>query len=268
MLNDPIILKLGDDRFWLSIADADILLWAMGLAQGLGLDVDVDEPDVWPLAVQGPKAEELACRVFGDSLRQLPFFGFTWVDFGAQPLLVARSGYSRQGGFEIYVDGFARGPAVWDALWTAGRDLDLAPGSPNLIERIEGGLLSYGNEMTRQNSPFECNLERYCRLDGGVDYTGRAALQRIAETGPARRIRGLVFDGDPCPPCRYPWSLQADNAYAGQVTSAIWSPRFEQNVALAMLERDFWDQGTRVRVDCGDGQSRHGVVTDLPMEET
>ena len=268
MLNDPIILKLAEDRFWLSIADADILLWARGLAVGLRYDVSVTEPDVWPLAVQGPKADELVSRVFGDALRALPFFRFTGVDFDARPLLIARSGYSLQGGFEIYVDGFERGPAVWDALWAAGRDLDLAPGSPNLIERIEGGLLSYGNEMTRDNNPLECNLDRFCRLDGAVEYIGFAALQRIAGTGPARRIRGLIFDGDPCPPCRRPWPLQADRAFAGQVTSAAWSPRFEQNVALAMLERSYWDRDTRVQVDCGDGSLRQGIVTDLPMEET
>lgn len=268
MLNDPIILKLAEDRFWLSIADADILLWVRGLAHGMGFEAEIDEPDVWPLAVQGPRAVELASRVFGDVLRDLPFFRFVPVTFAERPLLVARSGYSLQGGFEIYVDGFDRGTAVWDALWAAGRDLDLAPGSPNLIERIESGLLSYGNEMTRANNPLECNLDRFCRLDGAIDCIGLDALRRIAEAGPERRIRGLRFDGDPCPPCQHPWPLRVDGGYAGQVTSAIWSPRFEQNVALAMLERTHWDEGTPVSIECGDGSLRRGEVCDLPMEET
>ncbi len=268
MLNDPIVLRLAEDRFWLSIADADILLWARGLAHGLGFEVEIEEPDVWPLAVQGPRADSLVVRVFGESLRELPFFRFVMVPFGERPLLVARTGYSLQGGFEIYVDGFERGPQVWDALWAAGREFDLAPGSPNLIERIEGGLLSYGNEMTRDNNPLECNLDRFCRLDGGIDCIGLSALQHIAETGPARRIRGLRFDGDPCPPCQHAWPVQVNGNFAGQVTSAIWSPRFEQNVALAMLERKHWDEGTGVSIDCGDGSLRHGFVCDLPMEET
>ncbi len=265
MLNDPVILKLADDRFWLSIADADIGLWARGLAVGRGLDVAVDEPDVWPLAVQGPKADALAARVFGDAVREIEFFRFAWLEFGGHDYLVARSGYSRQGGFEIYVDGFERGAPLWDALWQAGRDLDLAPGYPNLIERIEGGLLSYGNEMTRANNPFECNLDKYCRVDGEIDCIGLAALAEIARNGPQRRIRGIVFDGEPCPPCRQPWPLTVDGANVGAISSAAYSPRFERNVALGMVERGFWDSGIEVGVRCGDGSTRRGRVTHLPM---
>lgn len=267
MLNDPVILKLADDRFWLSIADADIGLWARGLAVGRGLDVAIDEPDVWPLAVQGPRADELAARVFGDAVREIGFFRFARLGFAGHDYLVARSGYSRQGGFEIYVDGFARGAPLWDALWEAGRDLEIAPGYPNLIERIEGGLLSYGNEMTRANNPFECNLDRYCRVDGAIECIGLDALAEIARAGPARRIRGVIFDGAPSPPCRSLWSLRVDGAPAGAITSAAFSPRFDRNVALAMLERDVWEPGTRVSVHCGDGSERRGVVTHLPMEE-
>ncbi len=267
MLNDPVILKLADDRFWLSIADADIGLWARGLAVGRELDVAIDEPDVWPLAVQGPKADRLAARVFGDAVREIDFFRFAWLEFDGHPYLVARSGYSRQGGFEVYVDGFDRGAPLWDALWNAGQDLDLAPGYPNLIERIEGGLLSYGNEMTRVNNPFECNLDKYCRIDGAIDFIGRDALAEIARSGPARRVRGVVFDGAPCPPCRAPWPLAVDGVRAGAITSAAFSPRFERNVALAMVERGFWEPGTRVDVGCGDDGARSGFISDLPMEE-
>ena len=266
MLNDPVILKLAADRFWFSIADADMLLWAAGIAVGMQLDAEVNEPDVWPLAVQGPKAEALMVRVFGDAVRQIRFFRFARLELLGREILVARSGYSRQGGFELYVDGFDFGADVWDALWRAGEGLELAPGCPNLIERIEGGLLSYGNEMTRANNPLECGLERYCRLDGSLDCIGMSALLRIAENGPARLIRGLVFDGDACPPPRRPWPLQAEGRTVGQVTSATWSPRLNRNVALAMLERGYWQAGTRVRVRCGDGSERGGVVSDLPME--
>ena len=237
MLNDPIILKLAEDRFWLSIADADILLWAMGLVQGMGLRLEVSEPDVWPLAVQGPKADELAARLFGDELRSLPFFDFHRCDFHGRELIVARSGFSRQGGFEMYPQGFDLARDLWDALWQAGRDLEISPGSPNLIERVEGGLLSYGNEMTRAENPLECGLERFCQLDGAVDYIGREALLKIAESGPARLIRGLLFDGGACPPCQQPWPVMADEREVGYVTTAIWSPRFERNVALAMGSR-------------------------------
>ena len=266
MLNDPIILKLADDHFWLSIADSDLLLWAKGLAFGMGLDVAVDEPDVWPLAVQGPKSDDLVARVFGERVRDIRFFRFERCEFEGHPLVVARSGFSKQGGFEIYVDDFALGAAVWDALWQAGEGLELAVGYPNLIERIEGGLLSFGNEMTQQNNPLECGLAKYCQLDGSLDTIGMPALMAIAKQGHAREIRGLLFDGDPCPACQYPWPLSSAGQQVGYVTSAIWSPRFRQNVALAMLERDCWQAGTEVSVACGDGSTRSGIVTKLPME--
>jgi dimethylsulfoniopropionate demethylase len=267
MLNDPIILKLAEDRYWLSIADADILLWAKGLALGLGLDIAVSEPDVWPLALQGPRADDLAARLFGDELRDLRFFDFMVVDFCGEPVIVARTGFSKQGGFEMYPHGFAQAGALWDALWQQGADFELSPGSPNLIERVEGGLLSYGNEITRAENPLECGLERYCQLDGSIDYIGRDALLKIAATGPARLIRGVMFDGDACPACQHPWPLSVDQRQVGYITTAIWSPRFEQNVALAMLDRGYWEPGTDVVVASSDGLHRQGVITDLPMSE-
>jgi dimethylsulfoniopropionate demethylase len=266
MLNDPIILKLAQDHFWFSIADADILLWARAFALGRGLDVQVDEPDVWPLAVQGPMSDDLLARVFGDKVRNIGFFKFEKCDFQGHDLVVARSGFSRQGGFEIYVDEFSLGTYVWDALWDAGSDLDISPGCPNLIERIEGGLLSYGNEMTRDNNPLECRLEKYCQLGDDLDYIGKPALERIAELGHAREIRGLIFGGEPCHAPQFPWPVTIDNRQVGYVTSATWSPRFEQNVSLAMIERDFWQPGTEVVVKAGDDLDHRGVVTSLPME--
>ena len=150
-----MLLKRDCDWFWFSIADSDVLLWAQALALAMKLDVEVCEPDVWPLAVQGPRAEELVARVFGDEARSVPYFSFIERDFHGRRLAVARSGYSKQGGFEIYLDGSALGTKLWDTLWDAGVDLEVAPGCPNLIERIEAGLLSYGNEMTRENNPWK-----------------------------------------------------------------------------------------------------------------
>jgi dimethylsulfoniopropionate demethylase len=267
MINDPIILKLAEDRYWLSIADADVLLWAMGLAQGMGLDVDVTEPDVWPLAVQGPKSDDLVVRLFADELRSMPFFDFRVCDFRGQGVIVARSGFSKQGGFEFYPEGFELAGQLWDELWLAGSDFDLSPGCPNLIERVEGGLLSYGNEMTRAENPLECGLERYCQLDGSIDYIGREALVKIAENGPTRLIRGVIFDGEPCPPCQHPWPISIDGRQVGYVTTAIWSPRFDRNVALGMLDRGYWESGKAVTVVSSEGRQRRGIITDLPMSD-
>ncbi len=267
MLNDPIILKLAENRYWLSIADSDVLLWAMGLAQGMGLDVDVTEADVWPLAVQGPKSDDMLACLFGDELRSLPFFDFKVCDFHGQGVIVARSGFSKQGGFEFYPEGFELAGALWDELWRVGADFDMSPGCPNLIERVEGGLLSYGNEMTRAENPLECGLQRYCQLDGSIDYIGRDALLKIAESGPVRLIRGVIFDGDACPPCQHPWPVRVDEHQVGYVTTAVWSPRFERNVALAMLDRGYWEPGIDVTVTSSDGLKRRGRVSDLPMQD-
>ena len=265
LINDPVLLKLAEDRFWLSIADSDVLLYALGLALGAGLDVDICEPDVSPLAVQGPKAEDLMASVFGEAIRSIGFFKFAHVDFEGTRQLVARSGYSRQGGFEIYLEGSHLGAALWDRIWEAGQPFDIAPGCPNLIERIEGGLFSYGNEMTRDNSPLELGLSKFCALDGSVDCLGLPALQQIAAEGVAREIRGLRFGGGPVPTCSIPWPVMVGDRQVGQITSGIWSPRFRQNVGLSLIDRGFWDIGQPVHVLTPDGARREGEIVPLPM---
>lgn len=265
LVNDPIALKLADDRWWLSIADSDVLLWARGLALGARLNVEVEEPDVSPLAIQGPRAEALMAAVFGDPIRRLRFFKFARFDFMGSRQIIARSGYSRQGGFEIYLDDSALGAPLWDALWEAGQAFQIAPGSPNLAERIEGGLLSYGNEMTRDTNPLECNLAAFCDLSGAVDCIGMDALRAAAAAGVTRQIRGLIMDGGPCPPCAEPWPVLCnDGRRLGEVTSAAWSPRLRATVALAMLARDAWTPGRRVQTQTPAGP-RPGVVSDLPF---
>ncbi|MEM8862090.1 MAG: dimethylsulfoniopropionate demethylase, partial [Chloroflexota bacterium] len=237
MINDPIIQKLAADKFWLSIADSDVELWAKGLAEGYGFDVAIQEADVWPLAVQGPKSDDLMAKVFGDEVRSIRFFRFKILPFQGHPLLIARSGYSKQGGFEIYLDDWSLGMPLWDVLWNAGREFNISPGSPNLIERVEGGLLSLGNEMTRENNPLECGMERYCTLDGSLDFIGKDALLAIHQEGPKQMIRGVLFGGDKCPRAAQPWPVKIDGEQVGHVTTCIWSPRYEQNVSLGMIKR-------------------------------
>lgn len=264
MLNDPVILKLSSNHFWLSIADADVRLWANGLAVGYNLNVSVTEPDVSPLAVQGPKAETLMARVFGNDIHNIAFFRFKKLMFNGMPLVVARSGYSRQGGFEIYLDDSSSGLMLWDTLWQAGEDLDVAPGSPNLIERVEGGLLSYGNEFTNDNNPLECDMEKYCCFDQSLHYIGRQALSDISAASPVQQIRQIHFDGSKCPPCASTWPLLVNGLKAGHISTAIWSPRQQCNVSLGMLKRDYWSKGQTVTVACSDGTHRDGQVSLLP----
>ncbi len=253
MLNDPVVVKLAEDRWWISIADSDLLLWVKGVAYGYRLDVLVDEPDVSPLGVQGPKSDDLMAQVFGDAIRSLRFFRYGWYDFRGKSMLIARSGYSKQGGFEIYVEGAENGMPLWNVLMEAGKSLDVRAGCPNGIERTEGGLLSYGNDMTAANTPHECGLGKFCNTATAVGCIGRDALLRVSTEGPVQQIRPIAIDAKALPGCDRAWPLMAGDKRVGQVTSAAISPDFGGGVAIGMVRMTHWDAGTELRVETHDG---------------
>ena len=253
MLNDPVVLKLTEDRWWISLADSDMLLWVKGIAYGYRLDVLINEPDVSPLAVQGPKADDLMAAVFRDGVRDIRFFRFGWFTFEGRDMAIARSGYSKQGGFEIYVDGSDIGMPLWNALMEAGKPMDVHAGCPNGIERIEGGLLSYGNDMTAENTPHECGLGRFCNTQTAIGCIGRDALLRVSKEGPVKQVRAISIDGDKVPACDRPWILTSKGKRVGHVTSAAWSPDFKTNVAVGMVRLTHWDEGSQVEVQLPDG---------------
>ena len=259
MLNDPVAVKLSEDRWWISIADSDLLLWVKGIANGYRLDVLVDEPDISPLAVQGPKADDLLERVFGETIRSIRFFRYGIYQFEGRDLVIARSGYSKQGGFEIYVDGSDIAMPLWNALSAAGEDLNVRAGCPNNIERIEGGLLSYGNDMTDDNTPHECGLGRFCDTQTAIGCISRDALLRVAKEGPVQQVCPISIHGDAVPGIDRAWSVFAGGKRVGQVTSAAWSPDFETNVAIGMVRMTHWDAGTSVEVESPDGMRKATV---------
>ncbi len=265
MLNDPVAVRHNQDRWWISLADSDLLYWVKGLAIGRGLKADIFEPDVSPLAVQGPKSDDLMARVFGEEIRELKFFRHRKISFNGKTHTVARSGYSVQGGFEIYVDGTEHGEPLWDALFEAGQDLNVRAGCPNGIERIEGGLLSYGNDMTHENTPYEAGLGKFCKGKAAKDCIGADVLQRELETGPKRQIRGIAIDGGAVPACQDAWPLLNESGdKIGQVTSAAWSPDLNTNVAIGMVDKSDWDIGTRLTVQAPDAE-RACEVRKLPF---
>jgi dimethylsulfoniopropionate demethylase len=265
VINDPVVLHVGEQRWWFSVADSDVVLWAEGIALGMGLDVIVREPDVSPLAVQGTAADEVMARVFGDEVRAIRFFRFAPLEFEGRSMVVARSGWSAQGGFEIYVDDASIGGRLYDRLMEAGADFDIGPGCPNLIERIEAGLLTYGTDVTRDDTALEAGLDRYCALDAPIEAIGLDALRRQREAGVTRRIRGLSIDGEPVPPNRDPWPVMSSaGERVGQVTSSVWSPRLTTNVSIGMLDVAHGTAGTRVSVSIGD-DVRTATVSDLPF---
>ena len=275
MINDPVLLKLDDDMFWISIADSDILLWAKGYALGLNLNVSIEEPDVYPLAVQGPKSELLMTKGFGEDIKKIKFFNFRIMDFMGTNQVVARSGYSKQDGFEIYFkaydnhfDKVEMGEKLWETIWQAGQEYNISPGCPNLIDRIEGGLMSYGNDFTNENNPLECNLEQYCKSEVTHDFIGKEALKSIQNNGIKQKIRGVIFDGSPCSGIGQPLPvLSNNNKKIGQITSGIYSPRIKKNIGLSMILKDYWEIGENIFVQMLDGEKRKGTITTLPFPE-
>lgn len=261
LINDPVITRVGDDRFWFSVSDSDVVLWAGGIAHGMGLDVQVSEPDVWPLAVQGPLAEDVTAAVFGDEVREIKFFRFAPLRFEDHEVLVARTGWSAQGGFEIYVDDADFGGRLYDALAAAGEPHGIRPGCPNLIERVEAGLMTYGTDVTRDDTALEAGLERFCSLDAPIEAIGIEALRRQREHGVQRRIAALSIEGDRLPFCRDPWPVMADGEQVGVISSAIWSPRLEANVALGMLAIEHTEVGSTLVVETPDDAHRAVVAT-------
>ena len=253
MLNDPVALRPRRGAWWISLADGDLRPWIEAIAVAEGHDVRVAEADVQPLAVQGPRSGDLAARVFGDAVRDLPFFGHGRFPFAGRQVLVSRTGYSKQTGFEIYVEDEALAMPLWDALMAAGADLDVRAGCPNLVERIEGGMLSYGNDMTAADTPFELRLDRYVQR---FDCIGGAALEAHVSQ---RRILPVEIAG-PLPPCDRAWPMLADGTRVGQVTSAAASAEFGCGVAIGMVGRDR-GPGQAVVVETQEGP-RDGVLRE------
>ncbi len=245
IVNDPIAIRHCANRWWLSIADSDVKLWAQGLATGFGLDVEVFEPEVWPLAVQGPKAEELVARLFGESARKIRFFRGEMLKFQGREMYVARSGWSKQGGFEIYLNDAGLGEALWDELFRLGEDLNVGPGCPNQIERIESGLLSLGNDIDDSNNPFECGLDTYIKLDAEIESLSLPALRNMAGQH-KKQLTGLVFDQK----MASHWlALPLDDHSTCEITSQCWSPRYRKHLAFAIMNRDYLSNHSTIEIN-------------------
>ena len=240
IINDPVLLRLAENHFWLSLADSDVLLWAEGVAIHSGMDVKISEPDVSPLQLQGPKSGEIIQALFGNDIIDLRYYWFREMELDDIPLIVSRTGWSSELGYEIYLRDGSRGTELWDKIMSVGAPLGLQPGHTSSIRRIEGGMLSYHADADINTNPFELGLERLVDLEMETDFIGKAALTRIRDEGVERRQVGLVLD---CAPLQGPnttfWQLAIDGRAIGKVTSAIYSPRLEKNIALAMVKTGF-----------------------------
>ena len=258
IVNDPIAIKLTDNDWWLSIADTDVMLWAQGLAIGFNLDVTVTEPDVWPLAVQGPKAEQLMARVFGESVRNIKFFQIKPMSYQGVDMQVARSGWSKQGGFEIYVNDESLAGPLWDELFDKGQDLNVGPGCPNGIERVESGLLSLGNDMDYATTPFECGLDQYVDLDANIESLSLAALRQHV---PQKKLMGLVIN-QTCTVSET--DVYLGDQWAGEITSQAPSPKYGVHLAFVLCPLSVLGDSLTVNVRTNLG-TLQGQLTSLPF---
>ena len=257
LINDPVLIKFAHDNWWISIADSDVRLWARGLARGYGLDVKVREAAIWPLAVQGPKAEELVSRVFGDEVPGIRFFRSKMLEFQGKSMMVMRSGYSKQGGFEIYLNDPDLAHPLWDELFAQGEDLNVRAGGPNLIERIESGLLSYGNDMNFNHNPFECGLDAFIDLDADIDSMSLPALRAIKGQH-VHQLVGVVFDQ----PVEFDdFKVDLDSEVVGDVRSQVWSPRYQKFLTMVMMKRSFLRDHSSITIG-----AEIGSIVELPFD--
>ena len=261
ILNDPILLKLAEDHFWLSLADSDILLWAQGVAVTSGLDVEICEPDVSPLQLQGPKSGEIMQSLFGDRINDLRYYWFAEFELDGMPLIISRTGWSSELGYEIYLRDGSRGDELWERIMQAGRMFGLKPGHTSAIRRIEGGMLSYHADMDSHTNPFELGLDRLVDLEMEADFIGKAALTKIAEQGVTRKQVGLEIDGEPLTGANNEfWPIIVGSEQVGCVTSAIYSPRLGANIALAILSVEYSEVGTQAEIVTPFGRRSVKVV--------
>ena len=265
IINDPILLKLAEDHFWLSIADSDVLLWARGVAVNSGMDVDISEPDVSPLQLQGPKSRDVLRAAFGDAPTELKYYRFMEFDWDGVPLIISRTGWSSELGYEIFLRDGTQGEKLWEHLMAVGGPLGLKPGHTSSIRRIEAGMLSYHADMTLANNPYEMGMGRLVDLDMEADFISKAALTLIKERGVSQQLVGLEIDGAPFVGSNdFFWPVLKEGVKVGTVTSAIYSPRLQKNIALAMLSIDHTASGRVLQVD-KLSETRACTVVPIPF---
>jgi aminomethyltransferase len=265
IINDPVLLRLGENHFWLALADTDVLLWARGVAVRSGLKVRITEPDVSPLQIQGPQAKPVVQALFGDRVLALPYYHFVETALDDIPVVVTRTGWSGEVGFEVYLRDGSRGDELWERIMAAGKPYDIRPTGPSDIRRIEAGILNWGADMTLENNPYEVGLERLVDAGKSADFIGRDALRRIKASGVSRKLVGVEIAGAPIEFNTTAWPVRADGRPIGRVTSAIYTPRLEKNIGYAMVGVEHAQLGTRFAVEIPDVGERQATVVPRPF---
>ena len=261
LLNDPVLLRLGKNHFWLSLGDSDILLWAQGVAINSGMNVKIYEPDVSPLQLQGPKSGEIMRLLFGEKIKDLKYYWLKEVALNGIPLVVSRTGWSSELGYEIYLRDGSKGDQLWEMIMEAGKNFNLKPGHTSSIRRIEGGMLSYHADADIYTNPYELGLDRLINLDNKNNFIGKDALIKIYKEGIKRKQIGIKID---CEPLKGPnttfWPITINEKKVGKVTSAIYSPRLKKNIALAMISIEHSKLKNLIDIDTSEGKFKAEIV--------
>jgi glycine cleavage system aminomethyltransferase T len=261
ILNDPVLLRLAENHFWLSLADSDILLWAQGVAINSGLNVKISEPDVSPLQLQGPTSGEIMVKLFGEGIKELKYYWLREYDLDGIPLIVSRTGWSSELGYEIYLRDGSRGNELYEKIMEAGKENGLQPGHTSTIRRIEGGMLSYHADADIHTNPFELGFDRLVNLDMEANFIGKEALKKIKQDGIKRKQVGLELD---CELLQGPnttfWPIKKDNTQIGKISSAVYSPRLKKNIALGMVDINYSKIGNKFEVTAEDKKFNCTIV--------
>ena len=263
LINDPVVLKINDNKWWLSIADSDVILFAKGLAIGNKFDVSIVEPNVDILAVQGPKSYPLMEKIFGKEITDLKFFGFDYFDFKGSKHLIARSGWSKQGGYEIYVQNTESGLKLYDYLFELGTEFNVKPGCPHLIERIESALLSYGNDFDLNDNPLECGFDKYVNLDSDVNFLVKEKLKEIKAKGISKKLMGVKINHDQINVSKA-IEIRINSKRVGELRSGVYSPTFKQVIGIAMIDKPFFTVDTKVEITLNN-ETKTGVLCNIPF---
>ena len=265
VLNDPILLRVEEDVYWFSLADSDILFWAHGLAANSDYDVEISEPDVSPLQLQGPKSRDIMVKIFGDEILDLKYYWFKKFIHNGVELIISRTGWSSELGYEIFLTDSVHGDDLYNTIMDIGHPMGLKPGHTSTIRRIEGGMLSYHADMTINTNPLELGMDKFINLDQDFDFIGKEALINISNSGLSRKQVGIIID---CEPLAGPnttfWKITKNNKVIGKVTSAIYSPRLEKNIALAMMSIEYSEIDTRLKIETPFG-IKEAIIVNKPF---
>ncbi len=260
IINDPVLLRLGDNHFWLALADSDVLLWAKGIAYRSGMDVTVREPDVSPMQIQGPKSRDVVSALFGPAVLDLKYYYFLETELDGIPVVITRTGWSGEIGYEVYLRDGSKGDDLWERVMEAGKPYNIAPTGPSDIRRIEAGILNYGIDITLDENPYEVGLGWLVNFEQEADFIGKDALAKIKADGVSRKLVGVEIAGDALDLNMTRWPVSTGGTEVGHITSAVYSPRLQKNIGYAMVPIGHAELGTTLTATLPQGDIDITVV--------